>query len=167
MKRSRSAGEGAVYRRKDGLWCGELFLGYDKGKRQRRFVYGKSRSQAVQKLKALQLEQVSGHVIEPTKLIISALLHHWVTDVSRPIVRDATYKSYEGIVRVHICPRVGNILVQKISVAHIQELLSSLEKDGVSARVRQLVLLVLTQALRQAVKYDWVRDNVCEGIRKT
>src|SRR5258706_8843725 len=47
----RGRGEGGIYRRSDGTWCGSVSLGYDaNGKRKRRVVYGDTKQEAQEKL---------------------------------------------------------------------------------------------------------------------
>jgi integrase len=50
-KRKRGQGEGSIYlRKKDGRWASEIQLGYSNGKRDRKFVYGKTRAEVADQL---------------------------------------------------------------------------------------------------------------------
>jgi hypothetical protein len=40
MTRRRNAGEGSIFQRSDGRWCAQLDLGWEGGKRRRKYVYG-------------------------------------------------------------------------------------------------------------------------------
>ena len=41
----RQNGEGSVFQRKDGTWCGYVTVGYDnKGKQVKKYIYGTSRA---------------------------------------------------------------------------------------------------------------------------
>lgn len=47
----RGAGEGSIYKRRDGLWAGDVQTGVDEnGKRSRRTVYGKTRAEVQDKV---------------------------------------------------------------------------------------------------------------------
>ncbi|HTF33362.1 MAG TPA: hypothetical protein VK714_06620 [Myxococcota bacterium] len=52
----------------------------------------------------------------------------------------------------------------KLTPAHVQGLLSTLERDGVSPRLRQMVHAVLRRALRQAVKWNMIPRNPAEVV---
>ena len=51
MGKRRGHGEGSFYQRKDGRWVGEVLLGWEDGRRQRKFVYGRTRRGAADKLR--------------------------------------------------------------------------------------------------------------------
>jgi hypothetical protein len=59
-QRRRGHGEGSVYKREDGVWCASIDLGVVNGKRRRKMVYGQTRKEVVEKLKALQRDQAAG-----------------------------------------------------------------------------------------------------------
>jgi hypothetical protein len=41
----RGQNEGSIYRRKDGRWVGVIHLGYEDGKRRRKYVYAPTRAE--------------------------------------------------------------------------------------------------------------------------
>ena len=47
----RKSGEGTIYQRPDGRWCGMLTIGHDDGKRKRKTVYGATPKEVATKLK--------------------------------------------------------------------------------------------------------------------
>src|SRR4051812_18818690 len=49
----RGPQEGSIYLRQDGRWEGALHLGYENGRRVRKFVLGNSRKEAAEKLQAI------------------------------------------------------------------------------------------------------------------
>ena len=55
MAKRRGNGEGGIYQREsDGKWCASVDLGFVNGKRRRKVIYGKTRKEVADKLKALQ-----------------------------------------------------------------------------------------------------------------
>jgi integrase len=40
MAKKRNAGEGSTFQRRDGRWCAQLDLGWQAGKRRRKYIYG-------------------------------------------------------------------------------------------------------------------------------
>jgi hypothetical protein len=50
----RANGEGSIWKRSDGRWCGATYATTNRGGRKRVYVYGKTRLQTREKLTALQ-----------------------------------------------------------------------------------------------------------------
>jgi len=160
MAKRRGTGEGSVYRREDGVWVASVTIGCDEsGRRRRRVAYAKTQAGAIEKLTRLQSMRLDGTLAEPTKLRVGEYLSRWLEDSARPNVRPATYSIYEGLIRVHVKDRIGGVALSKLTPAHIQGVLSALEREGVSPRLRQMVHAVLRRALRQAVKWNMIPRN--------
>lgn len=60
MGRRRGHGEGSIHQRNDGYWCATVDLGWANGKRKRKYIYGKTRKEVVDKLKAAHRDQAAG-----------------------------------------------------------------------------------------------------------
>ena len=54
MVKRREPGEGNVYQRKDGRWAGRVTTGYEDGKQHRKWVYGRTRADAMEKLRPVR-----------------------------------------------------------------------------------------------------------------
>lgn len=166
-RKRRGRGEGSVFIRKDGIWCGSITTGYNgQGKRLRRYVYAGSKADVLEKLTRLQGDVLNGTLGEPSRLTMRGFLQRWLEDAARPAVRPATYRLYAGVIRLHTGPRLGGILLSRLTPVHVQGLLTSLEKDGASPRLRQIVYGVMHRALGQALKWGMVPRNVCDAIVK-
>ncbi len=63
-RQRRGHGEGSIYRRPDGRWTATIDLGWQGGRRRRKFLYGKTRAEVAKKLavalKAYREGQVFG-----------------------------------------------------------------------------------------------------------
>jgi integrase len=81
-------------------------------------------------------------------------------------VRDSTYRLYEGLIRLHVLPKIGGIGLSRIAPAHVQGVLSSMEQDGKSARLRQMVFAVLHVAFGQAARWGMMVRNVCDVVTR-
>jgi integrase len=153
-----------VSRRKDGLWVARISLGYGPdGKRRRLVVYGKTKGEALEKLRKKQGEADLGTLPEPDKQKLSDYLARWL-DAARPSLRLTTYTNYEWVIRGHIAPHLGAVLVAKLTPAHVQGLLSAMGKAEAGARTRQLAYAVLHRALEQAVKWNLAPRNVADAV---
>jgi integrase len=165
MKRRRGNGEGAVYQRADAQWCASVTAGYDpNGKRRRKTIYGATKDVLLQKLAKLQRDVVGGTLVDSERTTVAQHLKHWLEDSARPAIRPATYRSYKGLIENHINPHIGGVPLVKLSPLHVQGLYSTMERNGCSGRLRQMVHAVLHNALGRALKWNLVVRNVCEAV---
>ena len=108
MAKRRGNGEGSVYRKADGTWCATLTVGFDpNGKRKRRYRYGRTKAEVLEKLSKSRAESLSGLVVDPNQLRMADYLHRWLEDDARPTIRETTLLSYRSVVRNHINPHIG------------------------------------------------------------
>lgn len=151
-RRKRGQGEGSIYQRADGVWVASVSLGTENGKRKRRVVYGRTKTEAKQKLQALLAElQTKGALPDPTKLTLGEYLDQWAASAAST-VRASTMESYLRPIRLHIKPALGDIPLTKLQPLHIQNLYTRMLEAGYSRRTVQYTHAVLRRALRQAVK---------------
>ena len=156
----RAAGEGSIYKRKDGLWTCVLSLGFDGSRRVRKQVYGKTQREVRRKLTRLRAEHDAGAPLttgrEPT---VAQFLDSWLTGY-HPTVRPTTYRRAEGIVKLHLIPTLGRKRLTELTPADVSALLAKKGKEGLSPRTVQYIRVVLRTALAQAEQHDSVRRNV-------
>jgi hypothetical protein len=67
-------GEGSIHQRPDGRWCATIGLGVIDGKRKRKYLYGDTRREVVEKLKAAQSAQASGTNLAAERIIVTQFL---------------------------------------------------------------------------------------------
>jgi integrase len=165
MTRRRGHGEGGIYQRSDGLWCAAVDLGIVNGKRRRKVIYGKTRKEVADKLKALHRDQSAGINIAPDQYTVEEFIDRWLAEVichRRPRTRE----SYEGTARLHIIPHVGHHRLTKLLPEHVQSMMNALTASGLSPRTVEYACLVLSRALNQAVKWGYVPRNVATLAEK-
>lgn len=135
MAKRRGHGEGGVYQRaSDGLWVGSVELGYDGGKRRRKAVYGKSRAEAVKKVKEVQRTVDAGFTVSDERTTVGQYLNWWGTTVLPGTVKDSTADGYRWIIDHYVIPYIGRHKLTKLRAEHVQSMLSALESKGLSAR---------------------------------
>lgn len=165
MTKRRGNGEGSIFQRADKRWVATVTIGHDaNGKRQRRTVYGKTRGEVQDKLTKLQHEVLSGTICDDGNLKVGEYLSRWLENSARPTVKELTYDSYEGAIRVHISRHIGGVKLAKLSPAHVQGMYSAMEQGGASGHVRLVSHAVLHRALNQAVRWQLVPRNVCDAV---
>ena len=66
MAKRRGHGAGGIYQREsDGKWCASVDLGFVHGKRRRKVIYGMTRNEVTDKLKAIHRDQAAGSTSQP------------------------------------------------------------------------------------------------------
>src|SRR5918912_249137 len=100
MTRRRGHGEGSISQRKDGRWEGRVDLGWRAGKRVRKIVYGRTRSEVARKVNVLVRERELGLLQGGPSQRLDAYLEQWLESV-RTSLRPSTYRTYEMYVTRH------------------------------------------------------------------
>ncbi len=168
MAKKRGQGEGSIYQRADGLWCGSISLGTGPdGSRKRKTVTHTTKTGALAKLRALQSEIEQGVEQAETgkNTTVATLCAEWLETVVKPSCRFKTHLAYEGDCRLHIVPHLGRVRVRELDARQVQRLLAHLAKPpplgpGLSPKSIGNVRGTLRRALSQAMRWDWVSRNV-------
>lgn len=79
-------------------------------------------------------------------------------------MRPRTFQSYTELVRVHLGPGLGRILLSKLTPQQVQKLINQKLADGLSPRRVQYIHAVLRRALGQAERWDLVPRNVAKLV---
>ncbi len=159
----RGRGEGAIYRRNDGLWCCSISAGYrEDGRRRRKVIYGKSKLEVQQKLREIQRQGF----IETSRLTVGRYLDHWLETIVKPSLAPTTYERYRPVVTRHIKPYIGNIRLEKLAPVHVQQMYVAQAEAGTSKRNQELSGVILGKALKDAVALRLISVNPARDIDK-
>ena len=92
-------------------------------------------------------------------------LRQWMSDVIVPNRRPKTVDRYEGVIRLHLVPHLGNIELSKITPVHVQRLESYLGIElGMAPKGVHIVHNVIGGALRRAVKMELLSRNPVASV---
>jgi integrase len=164
-KGRRGRGEGTIYPRPGGGWTAQCSVGVDgNGKRLRRTVSGKTKSEVQLKLREIQNDADSGISTAPVNLRLALFLRRWLEDVSRPRTGDGAHRENKRYVERHIVPIIGGLPLAKVTPQHVRGLLGQMERNKVGAPTRGKVLTCLKQALRDAVRDGTLRANPADAV---
>ena len=100
----------SIRSRGKGTWELTVDLGRDaNGQRRRKFVNVKgTKSKAQQKLRELLSLDDKGIPIDTQKMTLNQWLAKWLSDYVAPKLRQKSQERYEGLIRNHIVPSLGN-----------------------------------------------------------
>jgi integrase len=153
----RGHGEGGIYQREsDGKWCASVDLGFVNGKRRRKVIYGKTRKEVADKLKAIHRDQAAGINVATGRQTVKAFLERWL-EVSKQRNKTRTYEGYERIVALYLVPHLGHIVLGKLAPEHVQMMIDRL---ALAPNTVRNIRAVLRRALNQALKWKLVSRNV-------
>ncbi|WP_242606942.1 site-specific integrase [Protofrankia symbiont of Coriaria ruscifolia] len=162
-KRRRGHGEGAIYKGSDGRWRATVDLGWVGGKRQRKYLSGRTRAEVADKLRALHRQQEDGVkiVIGDKPLTVEQWLTHWVDHIAPGRVRPSTLAGYHGYVRNRIIPVLGRHRLDRLEPEHVEAWRNELLAAGLAAATVLQCFRILSRALKVAVQRGKVTRNVC------
>ena len=157
--RRRGHGEGAIYQRPDGRWTAAVELGWQGGKRRRKYVYGRTRREVAQKLRDVQRAHQEGDVLADERTTVERYLTDWLA-VVKPSLRWRTWERYEQYARLHAIPVIGRVRLTKLTPQHLQGLYTDRLRAGLSPTSVVHLHRFLHRALGQAVRWNLVARNV-------
>lgn len=160
MSSRRGHNEGSIYKREDGRWVAVVNLGWDGGKRKRKYLYGTTRQEVQRKLTKALNDHNRGIPLPDDRQTVEAYLTAWLRDTVKPNKRPLTHRTYESIVNTHIIPRLGKVRLSKLTPKQVQGLLNAKKDEGLSPRRVQLIREVLRNALNEAVRSEQLARNV-------
>lgn len=152
----RSNREGAIGRFRAG-WRAQIEL--DGVRRQ---FLGKTRKEALDKMRQAVREFEEGMPAKPRKITVAAYLEEWLATV-RVTKRATTAEDYERKVRLHIVPMLGRLQLSRLAAADLERLQAAKVEAGLVRsipRIRQ----VIHRALAVAVKKRLINRNVADEV---
>ncbi len=158
--------------KRNNSWLVTVELGRDPttGTRRRGYLTVSTKREAVREEARLRREADTGLDLEPTKITVAQYICSWLAAV-RPNLAPSSYRRYEGLMDHQVIPYIGAVPIAKLRPLHVQQLYARLRaegradgKGGLSPRTLLHVHRVLSEALRQAVRWQIVSRNVCEAV---
>src|SRR5947209_6538059 len=105
----RGQNEGSIFKRADGRWCAQVNLGYEDGKRKRKYLYGSTRKEVQERLTKTLRDMQQGLPVRTGKVTVATLLTRWLEDVVKPTLDMTTYLTYRQRANTHLVPALGHI----------------------------------------------------------
>lgn len=155
----RSRGEGSIYKRRDGRWCGKYTDAYGKT----RYVYGKTKTEVRVKLTKAIADKDTGIVYDAGTLTVGKFFDRWLDSIEDTL-RPRAFQRYEEIMRLHIKPTLGKVRLSKLSALQLQGLYWQKLDAGLSARTVGIIHATAHKALKQAIRWSLVPRNVAEAV---
>lgn len=168
MAKRRGNHEGSEPRlRADGRWQAN-YVGSDGRRRSVITPRGSTKSDCRDALKAALRRSEDGFAPVDGRLTVGRWLDTWLANYvaggTRP-KRAGTIASYTSVVENHLRPRLGRIVLSRLTRDHVEEALAVITASGVSPSTTAHIFHVLRIAMNEAVRSDVLRSNVCQRVR--
>jgi len=160
-------GRGHIKQRSPGSWTIVLSLGNNPatGKRRRKWETFRGTKRDAEREKTRLLAEYDRGVPPATgKMTVREYLDGWIRDVVTQRNRPRTVLSYASIVRNHLAPALGNILLQQLQPSDVDRMIAAVRGKGLTANTALHVFTVLRKALRDAERRGLVNRNVCRLV---
>lgn len=126
--RNRANGEGSIYPYKNG-WAAYAWVTTPNGAKTRKYVYGETREEVHARWLKLHADAKAGPVTTRSQTL-GEYLTYWLSEVvTEPDYAPKTIVTYEGHVRIHIVPTLGEKRLDKLTVRNIREWLNAVRKS--------------------------------------
>lgn len=152
-----------------------LNLGIDPttGKRKQQWISVKgTKKEAEKRLSGLLHQLDTGTFMKPSKTSLAEFLDRWLKDYVWPNLAPRTAEGYETIIRQHLIPKLGNIILTQLKPEHLQRYYSEMlrggrckDASGLSAQTVRHHHTALHKALQTAVEWGLLSRNVADAVR--
>ncbi|WP_406391386.1 site-specific integrase [Streptomyces sp. NBC_00882] len=127
--------------------------------------YGKTRKEALDKLRALTAQNAQGIPLADKNWKLREYLDYWLAEVVKPNLRLSTYERYEIAVRLYLKPGLGENRLTQLSVPTLQTFFNERLTAGMSVRSVQILREILRSALTRACEEELVSRNVARFVK--
>ncbi len=158
-------GEGSIYpHKRNGKKVGyrAAYVVHTAEGPKRRYVTGKTRDEARDKLVEALGNRAQGLVFDAGSLTVGEYLTRWLKDSVRGTVRYSTVERHEINVRVHIVPLLGRVKLKTLTPAHVRGLHRDKLDAGLAPATVRKIHSTLHKALAQAVADGLLPRNAAD-----
>ncbi len=168
MSKRRNNGEGNVQKRKDGRWECSIMIGHQKdGRRKRKSFYGRTKAEALEKMRDYRDDMENGLQLDPT-LLFETWADTWY-EGHKENVSPTTQASY-GYLLSHLKDALGKRRLMEIRALDIENVLLDFRRSGKSDSYVSKARGMLFQIMKKAEANELIRRNpvaVAERLRST
>lgn len=161
---TRKRGEGSVTLRKDGRWMARFTVTLPSGERKRQHIVLKDKEEVIRRMHEEMTSAAKGVPVNHDGCTVAGWLEHWMKEIHPKKVKDSTLEQHRYHVDTKIVPEIGTILLKRLAPSHVQRMIDNWEKRGVGRRQQQLARNVLSSALTDAMKLEYVHRNAARLV---
>lgn len=122
--------------------------------------YAKTKQLCRDKIDKLRWE---GPAIKPEQITVSEWLDKWLDEEIEPSKKETTYNNYKSLCTHHLKPSIGKIKLLELKRSDVQKMINKKDKM-LSPRTLRLMIIVLSSALKMAVKDEVIDKNAASLV---
>lgn len=170
-KRKNANGEGTIYQMQSGprkgQWVAQLTIGTnpETGKPKRKSFYGKTRTEARNKMKEYMEEMEQGIDLQGQEQTFGEWLMTWMDNYKKIELRLSTWENYMRSIKKHIYPALGHIPLRDLKTDDIQRLYNKMIKDDLAPATVRRNHQIIHSCLKQAANNRLLAWNPAEGTK--
>ena len=149
-----------------GRWCGTFDVQIGAGKTRHVSVYGRTQTEANDKLKAAVRKRDEGAYAFDDGLTVAAWMERWLESRRKPPkpLKPQAWNTYVSKNRNWIAPYLGHIRLSKLRAGHIEQLYELIRDAGRAEGTVRYVHAVLTKALKDAHRKGLIAVSPMERV---
>ncbi len=171
-KGRRGNGEGSVYRRADGRWVGQYLVeDAGSGEKKRRYVYGKTRRDAADRLKVAmarrdhEVTEAQRRASERRQKSVCGHIEEYLTNVASR-VRPKMHRRYEDLYHCHVeGTRVGGKKLRELTSDDVRALYADRLATGYAPRTVEHLHVLLKSVIRQVFEDGLAQKNPVASVK--
>jgi integrase len=105
------------------------------------------------------------HNMSRSAKTVTDACNSWLKTCERNELERSTLKAYRSHARIHIEPKIGDLLLSELSRRDIRDFMDELLDEGVSLALVKKVMVSLRAILTEAVEREWATHNVASEIK--
>ena len=159
---------GYVRQRKENLWEGQYVF-----QKKKRSIYGSSEFEVRRQLQEITKSIYLGEYTRPNVHTVASWFNHWYETYVVTTLRPSVIVNYETIIRRHITPYFGDMLINNVSIDALQEFFNNKQNygrcdglpGGLSVKTLKNIKIVLNVAFTQAYLNQLIQNNPMVGVK--
>lgn len=166
MTKRRDRGSGGVSQRKsDGMWRGQVDVGYVNGKRRRKTVYAATKRECIRKLDEAK-DAIKAGDLTTSSMRVEVWLRYWLDNIAANELKPKTLEDYRSKVEQYLIPELGRHRLDRLTPIHVRELHKAMRTRDkpLSETTINHTHWVLSKALREAEGHVGLTRNVARQV---
>ncbi len=159
----RGAREGTIFEMPGGnAWRGAVSLGFENGKRVRKWIRRKTRGEVVDAIEELKRKKKLNLPTTSPRRTVEQFMDEWLTIHVKPNKAPLTFRGYEQTTRMHIVPILGRLQLDKLNGKDVQKCLNKAAESGLSPTSVKNINATLKSALSTGKKWQYIDRNAAK-----
>lgn len=152
-------GMGGLYKDARGYWTGAVELPSRDGKRRRKIIRGKDRTEVINRLDDLKRELRDNGDIDTRDITVKQWFTYWLDNIVDRELRPKTAERYRNITEHWVIPIIGGKKLKQLTSAGIRSVTDAMVREGGSPTTALTAHRIISTALEWALREGRMAKN--------